>query len=145
MTDFIDSFNRGLAAAVQAGKNKQEIRSVLEALSEQLSQASDGKLEISVYNKQLPFAFLASGEQKVEYQFLAAVNPLATSKSPTELAKWKLDAHGYPCHITTSESELFCEDKAALERALKELISNPAVGEKLYAVMKQKLKDAQEE
>lgn len=142
MTDFIDSFNRGLAAAVQAGKNKQEINSVLETLSEQLSQASDGKLEISVYNKKLPFAFLSGGDQKVEYQFLAAVNPLAASRVPAELARWKLDANGYPCQIKTSDSELYCEDKAALERALKELISNPDVGEKLYAVMKQKLKGA---
>jgi hypothetical protein len=79
------------------------------------------------------------------YSVLAAVNPLAENYKPSELAKWKLDPNGYPCLITTEDDELYCEDKSGLERGLQALISSPAAGERIYTVMKQKLKAIDQE
>jgi hypothetical protein len=145
MVDFIGSFQKGLDAAQKAEKNKQEIYSVLRVLNEQLMQVSDGKLEISIYTKSLPLLGLLSvvaNEHKGAYSYLAAINPLAEKRDHVELAKWKLDSNGYPLLITTSDYDIYCEDKEAVEKALQDLISNPVVGEKLYSVMKQKPKSA---
>lgn len=153
MVDFIKSFNRGLEAAQQAGRNKEEINAVISLLNEQLLKVSDGKLEIDIYTKSQPLAGFFSAMSamnptaeapKPAYQFLAAVNPLSESKTPIELARWKLDPNGYPCQITTPDSEFYCEDRSALERGLQNLLSDPIVGEKIYSVMRQKLKDAVE-
>jgi hypothetical protein len=143
MVDFIGSLNRGLSAAQQAEKNRSEIFSVLDVLNNQLLEAFGGKLRIEIYSKTNPFANfvnLTGSETKPLYSFLAAVNPLAASDKPSELAKWKLDPNGYPCQITTVEDELYCEDKTALERAIQDLLSRPDVGEKISSVMKLKLK-----
>lgn len=146
MVDFITSFNKGLEAAKQAGQNKREIYSVIDVLNEQLSQVSEGKLEIGIYNKTQPFSHFigivssTADANKPIYQYLAAVNPLSESKAPSEIAKWKFDSNGYPCQISTSDFEFYCEDKAALERSLQNLLSDPTVGEKIYSVMSQKLK-----
>jgi len=148
MVDFIGSLNKGLSAAQQAERNKVEIYSVFEVLNTQLVQGFDGKLEINTYTKANPFAnigVIINEPPKPGYSFIGAVNPLSETKSPSELARWKLDSNGYPCQIITSEDELYCENKEALERGLQDLLSRPDVGEKIYAVMKQKLKPTKSE
>lgn len=144
MVDFIEFFNKGLSAAQQAEQNRSEIYSVLDSLNEQLAEASGGKVKIEVLRRSIPiFEMFANSKSKAAakpHSFLAAVNPLAEIYKPSELAKWTLDPNGYPCLITTEEDEIYCEDKAGLERGLQTLISSPVVGEKIYSTMKQKLK-----
>lgn len=140
MVDFIGSFNKGLSAAQQSEKNKDEIRSVLEVLNKQLSEVSAGTVKIDILEKSVPFIELMTAPKggPKTYTVLAAYNPLADDYRPVELSKWKIDPNGYPCLIITSDEEIYCEDKSGFERGLQNLISSPAVGEKLYSVMKQK-------
>ncbi|KPN91689.1 hypothetical protein [Pseudomonas nunensis] len=142
MVDFIGSFNKGLSAAQQAEKNREEIYSVLESLNKQLEDASKGTVKIDVLQKTIPLFEMFTNPKTTAkpYSFLAAFNPLAEIYKPSELAKWALDPNGYPCLITTEEGDIYCEDKSGLERGLQILISSPMVGEKIYSVMKQKLK-----
>lgn len=142
MVNFIDSLNKGISAAQKAEENRDEIYSVFRALNEQLHIEFKGKLEISTYTKTNPFSTLMgiSGEPKAPYTFIAAVNPLAESNTPKELAKWKMDSNGYPCQIITQDNELYCENKEGLERGLQELLSSPAVGETIYALIKLPIK-----
>lgn len=143
MVDFISSLEKGLGAAQKAERNKAEIRSVFSNLNDQLLQAFDGKLEIHTYTKTNPFSVLvgiSGGQPKPDYQFIGARNPLAENKDAVEIAGWKLDPNGYPCKIVSDESENYCENKEALEQALQHLLSRPDVGEKLYSLMKRKLK-----
>lgn len=140
MVDFIDSFNKGISAAEQAIANKDEIDSVIEQLSEQLLQATNGKLKISIVEKQMPLASFAMNISdyinRKPYWAIVASNPL-TNFQPKELAEWKFSEYGYPCRIVLSDTEIYCEDKTALENALSKMISTPEAGKKLKAVIEQ--------
>lgn len=145
MVDFIGSFNKGQDAAIQAEKNKDEIDSVFDVMNLQLSEVSAGRLKVEIKLKSNPlFGLLAitgNAQDKGAYWALVASNPLAASFSPKEIAKWKSDPNGYPCQVITDVEEVYCEDRAALERALKYLLASPEVGKKFKEVMGQKLKD----
>lgn len=144
MVDFIDSFNKGLSAAEQAIANMDEIDSVIEQLSEQLLKATNGRLEISIVEKQMPLAgfslSLTELMSRKTYWAIVASNPL-TNFQPKELAEWKFSDSGYPCRIVLSDAEIYCEDKAALENALSKMISTPEAGKKLKAVIEQEPKN----
>ena len=140
MVDFIDSFNKGLSAAEQAIANMDEIDSVIEHLSEQLLQATKGKLKISIVEKHMPLAGfsmnLSEFMNRKTYWAIVASNPLTTFQ-PKELAEWKFSEYGYPCRIVLSDTEIYCEDKTALENALSKMIATPEAGKKLKAVIEQ--------
>jgi hypothetical protein len=144
MVDFIDSFNKGLSAAEEAIANKDEIDSVIEQLSEQLQQATKGKLKISIIEKQVPLAGFSMSLSEImnrkTYWAIAASNPLSTFQ-PKELAEWKFSESGYPCRIVLSDTEIYCEDKTALENALSKMIATPEAGKKLKAVIEQEPKN----
>lgn len=143
MVDYISSLQRGINAAQQAAKNRDEVGSVLENLNEQLKAAFEGKLEIGIFTKLNPLAAFigfAGGQRKPESQFVGAKNPLAADQSPVELAGWKVDPSGYPIQLTIPEAEIYCENRTALEKGLQELLSQPDVGEKLYLLMARKPK-----
>lgn len=144
MVDFIDSFNKGLSAAEQAIANKDEIDSVIEQLSEQLLEATNGKLKISIVEKHMPLVGFSTKLSELinrkTYWVIAASNPLANFQ-PKELAEWKFSESGYPCRIILSDTEIYCEDKTALENALSKMIATPEAGKKLKAVMEQEPKN----
>jgi len=142
MANFIDSFNRGIQAADQARANKEEIYSVIDELSTQLAGASDGKLKIEVVEKTEVlnrFAMTANDLfSRKTYFAIVATNPLSASPRPEELARWRVAETGYPCHVILPDTEIYCEDKKALEKALSRLIATPAAGKILQSVMNQK-------
>ncbi|MNZ26828.1 hypothetical protein D3C78_440300 [compost metagenome] len=148
MANFIDSFNKGLQAADTARANKEEINSVIEQLSEQLSQAVDGRLKIEITQKNEPIdTFNLSPKDffsRRTYYAIVASNPLAARYEAQELARWKMEESGYPCKVVMPDAEIYCQDKTALENALSRLISTPAAGKALHAVMNQPLKSDEE-
>lgn len=140
MVDFIESFNAGLSAAQKAADNKAEIESVFNTLNEQLGKSTEGKVKIVILEKKNVFQEMAATINKTirsSVQVLAAQNPKVIGGRSKDLATWSMDANGYPCMIITGDDELYCEDKAGLERSLKGLLSSPRVGEKMYAIMAQ--------
>ncbi|WP_139831488.1 MULTISPECIES: hypothetical protein [unclassified Pseudomonas] len=144
MVDFISSFNKGQDAAKKAEANKDEIDSVFDNMNKQLGEASSGALKVDIVFKSNPFMDFLSVTSKSKaggsYWALAAVNPLAESYEPKEIAKWKADQNGYPCLVITDAEEIYCEDKSALEKALSSLLARPEVGKVFRLVMNQKQK-----
>jgi hypothetical protein len=65
-----------------------------------------------------------------------ASNPKVGGSRFKELARWKQAKEGYPCSLTWDKQERQCEDRTALEEALAELLKDPGIGEKLYALTK---------
>ena len=144
MVNFIDSFNKGMSAAETAIANKDEIDSVIELLSEQLQQATNGKLKISIAEKHVPLATFSMKLEDIlnrkKYWAIVASNPLAPYQ-PKELAEWRFSESGYPCRIILSDTEIYCEDKAALENALGKMIATPEAGKKLKSVIEQETRE----
>ena len=132
MVDFITAFKTGLNAADIADKNKREINSVFEELNEQLAKATDGKVKVEIRDNFSVFSLrLFDEKQPKKNQAIWAFNPLFKSAGAKELARWDLDPNGYPCKISFSNKELYCEDKPALERTLANMLQDPTVGEAL--------------
>lgn len=139
MVNFLDSFKQGLLAAEKSIANKQEIDGVINSLSKQLGEATGGNLKIFICEKPKPisgFFDVRSAEQTLlsRQLVIAAVNPQA-DYGPKPLAEWGVDESGYPCRITMEDTEVYCEDKESLEKALAYLLSTPETGKKLKALI----------
>ncbi|MBN2239379.1 MAG: hypothetical protein JW712_06370 [Dehalococcoidales bacterium] len=132
MIDFQAAYRAGLKAADDAELAREEIDQVFQDLNEQISVASEGKLQIIRHKFEAFESFSFSPPEK--YTAIAAVNPMNKHRSPEELAKWSMDRTGYPCKINWGEKEELCQDKEALARSLADLISDPVVGEQLRNV-----------
>lgn len=140
MTDFIDAFKDGLDAAEVAGRARREIDDVFSNLDSQIRKGSDGKLSIA----RIEFVVVKSSwesiltfppKPKETYWAIAATNPTIKKSHKSELARWQMDQRGYPCKLSWSQQEYACEDRAALENCLAELLRDSIVGERLYALM----------
>ncbi|MGS7250327.1 hypothetical protein ACQ7NP_04250 [Pseudomonas anuradhapurensis] len=144
MADFIGSFKKGIEAANLALANKAEIDSVIKLLSDQLFEATDGKLRVKIEQKTEPFeTFSVSPKDffnRKTYLAISAFNPSAENPVSEELARWKIAESGYPCKVVLSDQEIYCQDKKALENALAHLLTTPAAGKALQQVMNQKTK-----
>jgi hypothetical protein len=136
MTNFKSAFQVGLKAAQKAEAAKKEIKEVFNDLNKQLSEASDGKLIIEIQQLTrplpLPFNLVQQGEK---YWAIVARNPKLKASPIKELAEWQIDRHGYPCKITWSGIEEYCEKKQAVETGLEHLLQDPTTAEKLQSLV----------
>lgn len=130
MTNFISALKQGLDQAKIAEKNRAEIDEVFLELNEQLKAVSKNRLSIirlqaghipagsllrSLVTKSTDWGLYArfDGDEKV---------------STHQIATWTQSPSGYPCRVEFSSTSYSCEDKSALERILKLLLSDPIVG-----------------
>lgn len=140
MVDFKKYLEKGLSAAERAEANKTEIDSVFEDLNQQMDEATNGKIFISIIefykNSSIAdLASLANLKPREKYTAIAAMNRTITDCEYKQLAKWKIDRNGYPCTIILDRDEMYCEDKASLEKNLQRLLSDPVVGDQLYKLI----------
>jgi hypothetical protein len=143
MADFGEALKQGLEAAEAMDRARKEIDVVFGDLNKQLLEKTEGK--ISIVRKQYEMkrvileAFTASLvdmlKPKETYWAIVAFNPSLDNSPVKELARWSIDRAGYPCKIVWGGKELSCEDREALENSLAELLRDPLVAEKLYALM----------
>jgi len=141
MTDFIDAFKGGLDAAKAADRARKEIDEVFSDLDRQIIEVSEGKLSIERREyyvtksswEALRFSF--PPKSKETYWAIVAKNPTIKKTPYKELAKWQEDPVGYPCKLIWAKQEQICEDRAALEICLADLLRDPIVGERLYVLM----------
>jgi len=136
MTDFSASFKKGLDAAQIAQKNHAEIRSVFDALNNQLARESNGRIAVEIRKVK------GSGTSIKEifrtlnaHDAIVAYNPNDPQSTVEELAEWSEDRIGYPCRIKFGLKQTSFEDKEALEAGLADLLEDPIVGETLYHLM----------
>ncbi|MBP0940513.1 hypothetical protein V2J92_25930 [Pseudomonas alliivorans] len=143
MVDFKASLAQGLKAATEAEASRTEIAKVFEALNEELSEATEGKLyielaeEIQLPNSMLnglmgPMSHVMANAKKVPV--IKCINPLVRGRSE-KLCEYSMGRAGYPFQIKLDRQEWVCHDRAALENVLAELLSDPVVGERIMKVM----------
>lgn len=145
MPDFIGAFKQGLEAAEAAEAARYEINDVFVELDKQMREGSDGRLGVHRKEKHVSaqgmaaFAalpYLLTAKKRDTYWAIVATNPLVPESPAKELATWSEDRAGYPCKIAWANMDRTCADKESLEISLVELLRDPAVGEKLTALMK---------
>lgn len=139
MVDFIKAFQTGLEAAKEAEANKKEIMSVISEVSSQLKEASGGKLKIRIglfaEDSGIPQLLMYPDKRKKYYAICAEQVTEDKSGTSSEIAKWKLDRHGYPCSIEFGDRVLLSEDKESLEENLQTLLADPMTGDKLLKLI----------
>lgn len=133
MANFIESFNRGIEAAVNAELNFSEIDQVFSELNRQLTNATDGKVSITRRQGGGKIAALVGLVTKIgNPTFEAPIGLFVTSSNPetpaVEIAEWNTDRTGYPCSIQLGANKFICDDKEALEQALSRVLADPEVG-----------------
>lgn len=138
MADYISSIKHGLDAAARAVREKAEIQRVLSELNIQLSQATEDKLQVGLYE------FSGSGKSdrtNALLRFLSiekhkgiglAHKRYGNELPVAELAAWKQETDGYPCELIFGTNRIACGDSLGLEKALKTLFSDPNIGGKIY-------------
>jgi len=140
MVDFKKSFAAGIDSAKIAEVNRAEVQSVFNEVNKQLEEVTAGTIFIErkvyyVNNTIQDLAAIANFTPREVYHAIVASNPKVPGSSEKELANWKMAKDGYPCRIYLGSDHIVCEDKIALEGAIQELLSDTAVGEKLYQLM----------
>lgn len=134
MIDFKSNLALGLSAAARAQANRDEIQEILNELNNQISEATQGRLQIfekyqdpigSITDTPTMFGVPNAG-------ILTCINPLALSKRHIKIAGWKLAPSGYPCELNLAGEEMYCEDKEATEKALAFMLTDPIVGEVFF-------------
>jgi len=141
VTDFIDAFRDGLSAAEAADLARQDIDDVFSNLDSQIRKGSDGKLSIARLEYEVEASSWAAlvltfpPKPKETYWAIVAKNPAIEPSPAKQLAKWQMDRRGYPCKLIWAQQEHVCEDRTALESCLAELLRDPIVGERFYALM----------
>lgn len=144
MTDFASAFSRGQGAAVQAAQARAEIDAVFADASTQLSEATQGRLELGRYDfdvmkvaaRWLVGASIESMLKPTELEpWIAARNPKALDPGWVKLAKWERPREGYPCVLKYDSREVRCHDEEALATAIAELLASAWGGERLHELV----------
>lgn len=143
MTDYVEAAKQGLKAAELADRARKEIDEVFAELDQQIRKGMNGK--ISIYRRQNvkrknPLSIADATATFINdmraYWAISVSNPRVLKGPVKDLAEWEQDPAGYPCKIGWGKKTYICEDREALERTLAELLQDPLVGEKLYALMR---------
>jgi hypothetical protein len=143
MADFLTSLKHGLDAAARVNREKAEIREVLNELNQQLKQGTGGKVEIAVHKFQGKASELPSILKlltRESHMGLGLFHTAHKSLPPAKLAVWKQESSGYPCEIVFGGERISCADRAGLEKGLRMLLADPAVGGKITEFMSYKPK-----
>jgi hypothetical protein len=137
MVDFITALRTGLSSAEIAEQNKQEIDDVFAELNRQLTANFDGKIVIGLSAGGLVDLFAAPFSKISANKGIGAWNPKNEKDLGMKLAGWSASEIGYPCRINFSNREMICEDREALEDALKQLLASPSVGKIIHQLLNQ--------
>jgi len=136
MIDFTKSLEAGLQLAIEAERNRHEVDEVFNELNRQISTAT--RNSIRILREQFdepPEDPLTFRLKRIQYWAISARHATLNTAKPWVLARWYQPIAGYPCKITTRETEFFCENKEALEAGLANLLATPEVGRALHSLM----------
>jgi len=143
MAEYQEAFEEGIQAAKKASAAKKEIEEVFVELNRELRDVTENKVEIRretrtrkpLWELAVTYAIRQALGPVDKYVALVAVNPSDEGIPKKELAEWKQGRFGYPCRIISEDREVSCENREALEQALADLLREPSVGEKLFALL----------
>ena len=148
MENFIEAFNEGQEAAKQAKIARSEISEVIISLSQQLLEATGGKISVSLDISPLkrmsksiyPFKAIdgLSGREE-EGPFILYANYNFNdhdAHDSVKLAIWEEDSAGYPVTITWGKTQRICNDRESLEKCLMDLLKDPIAAEQISRLIK---------
>jgi hypothetical protein len=141
MTDFASAFQRGQRAAEDAARARAEVASVLESLRQQVSEATNGVIEITVGRDTLSAlteiarAFSNSDQAEFATKAILARNLAASNQPGATLGRFNMPVEGFPCVVTFGRQEERCHDGEALEKAFEEMLQDAAVGRALHRLL----------
>ena len=152
MSEFLEAFKKGINLALVSENNKLEIKSVFESISEEISEALNHEIKISPYTfkrkktaEETIVSIGRSASTEVTYEGIAfqivTKDPNLQSYElindpPLLLAYWEDSETGYPCAIKAAFSKFICNNLEDLNEALKQLISDPIIGIKIFELLK---------
>lgn len=140
MVDFAKALEEGFAAALRAEAAKAEIDTLLAEMRAQVLKATNETVQIERIQYEVAETgwpiFIFPPKPKEKYWAIAAFNPKVGRGRDAQLALWSQDRAGYPCKVTWNKQEHACEDREALAACLADLLADPIVGQKLYAISK---------
>ncbi|WP_139348403.1 hypothetical protein [Dickeya dadantii] len=145
MKDYKESLLAGIAAAKQAAANRNEIKSVISLLNNQVHEISNSKATFGIAtfykNAESPaaqafFSVASLMNQRIKKEtYQALVIADNNEKNGIEIAEWLQDDLGYPCTIRYNGQKLFCSNKEELENSLAELLTDIHTGEAILTQM----------
>lgn len=138
MVDFSASFQRGLAAASLARKNRDEIKQIFDQFNQALSEMTAGKVKVAIVPTEEtmnPLARLVGSFSKaVSDQHSIAICATGESKLiPKHLARWIQGDEGYPCTLIWGNTQATCHDAESLTLELEALFSSATAGEAIVS------------
>lgn len=141
---FIDAFKQGQEATEMAKAANSEIDDVLAAMKNELSEATDKKLQIMIETPVMVKDFANLLFDKVtgkpsappsQNYWICATNPFAADRSLVRLAAFKRPYEGYPCSIEYGNREVRCGDAVALAAELNAMLRNAWIAGELQKVV----------
>lgn len=147
MMDFKKSLTNGLEAAKIARKNKEEIQSVIDEVSEAIKDYSNGLISLVVTTEQRVghniSSFIGGAAARglnlnpwVQYKTLSLLLKKDQLQKKEKIAEWRIDeSDGYPCVISYNGDDISCGTKEMLEKALGNLMANASTGERLLKLI----------
>lgn len=141
MTDFANAFKRGQQAAADAQRARESIQGVIDAVAQQILEATDGKILIALHEHTIYKAAksileaisiqAALNRESEKIMYVSAKNQRVQASNFVRLAKWSQAEEGFPCKLTFGKTDLTCYDVTSLESAFAELLANPMIGDAL--------------
>ncbi|MFH3515906.1 hypothetical protein ABK948_09070 [Citrobacter sp. 70972423] len=128
MSDFKKSFLAGLDSAKKANKNINEIKEVIDSMSNQLSDLTNNKatLGIATFYEDATNPLVRFTANAKKYKGLAIFD--GEGKGGVEIAEWTQHESGYPCTISSESGRYYCSNKEELEDAITDLFSQTRTG-----------------
>jgi len=156
MADYIRAIQAGISAARRAELARSEVASVLDEVSKQLSQATNGRLRLAITEEEKTVgersesnrmrsinpsfsAFKASmmfggGEiEKVKYRALSIV--CTEPKTRVVLCRWDEAQDGYPVKLQYAKKEVTCRDRRSLEQGIEDLLGDSTSGAEIERLL----------
>ncbi len=135
MADFKNAFLKGLNLAKKAETNIAEINEVIETMSSQLSDLTDGKATLGIgkfYNDTANPLSRFTSDAKTH---LALAIYDGEGKNGTEVAEWTRDENGYPCTVSNDSGTFYCTNREELENTIAELFTQTRTGKAILKKM----------
>ncbi|MCQ4314461.1 hypothetical protein EA797_04405 [Stutzerimonas zhaodongensis] len=118
MSKILDAFNSGITIAKQMERNRCEINETLKDVFQQILNATDGRLQLSLY---------ADRSSVFKKEYITANNPLVDSPFKV-ICEWLPDSqNGYPLKITMEHETWHCSTKEEIEDSLADIFARPSV------------------
>jgi hypothetical protein len=141
MVDFKSQLEKGYKSHQKATAQKEEIKSVLNELSKQVKEFTEGRVEIKLetdlasqvsHTLGMAASFInkerSSAPLKRRYNLIAYDASRNTTDIKNSLSSWEPSNTGFPCVLRFDDTTHVANDRKSLETILGDLLASPETG-----------------